>query len=55
MVTRQALIDWALRHGYVRDRFGHYQKTTKDGERFRLKFQTASIRKEIYDDEAESL
>jgi hypothetical protein len=42
-MTKQELIEWALRHGYTKDKYGHLQKT-RDNVTHRLKLQATSAR-----------
>lgn len=49
-LTREELEAWAIRHGYKKDRWGHFQKTVaneKDVRVYRLKISQSSMRKEV--------
>ena len=50
-MTKAQVIEWAERHGWTMDRYGHMQKTRigKDGRphEYRLKLQSTSFRHEI--------
>jgi hypothetical protein len=50
-MTKQELTAWAERHGFERDKYGHYQKTTATGKRYRIKLQAHSMRWEIRNEE----
>lgn len=43
---RQNFEAWLLSQGWVKDRFGHYQKTTAAGHKMRVKMQATSCRVE---------
>ena len=45
MVTKQDMIKWAIRHGYSKDKYNHYQK--KDGKTYRLKLSNVMARLEL--------
>ncbi len=48
MVTREQLIDWAIRNGWKLDRYGHLQKVEHEGLRqYRLKLSRIAVRYEI--------
>jgi len=50
MVTKQQVIDVLLAHGYEKDKFGHYQKTTHNGSEnktYRYKLSGVLARKEV--------
>lgn len=42
-MKREELDQWAIRHGYAKDRFGHFVKE-RDGEKLRLKITQCSAR-----------
>ncbi len=44
-MKRQELESWLLSKGYLKDKFGHFQKTIGDNV-FRFKMQTSSVRVE---------
>ena len=44
-LTKQQVTDWAKRHGYKEDRYGHLQKEAR-GQKYRLKLQSNSVRYE---------
>jgi len=44
-LTKQQVIDWAKRHDYESDSYGHLQKTKGD-DKYRLKLQATSVRLE---------
>ena len=46
MITKEELIEWAKRHGFSNDRFGHYQRETGIGSIYRLKLSNISARYE---------
>ena len=46
IMTREDVIQWALRHNFTPDKFGHFQKQDKDGSKLRIKMQDYSIRYE---------
>jgi hypothetical protein len=45
-MTKDEVIQWAVRHGFTSDKYGHMQKTRANGDRFRLKLQDKSWRYE---------
>jgi len=49
-MTKALLIEWALRHGWTMDRYGHMQKTVDlagKSRECRLKLQSTSFRHEV--------
>jgi len=50
-MTKEKLVEWAVRHGWTMDKYGHMQKTVKDAEgkdrELRLKLQATSVRREV--------
>lgn len=44
-------IQWALRHGYEKDRWGRYEKTRSDGRRVHWKIQDRTVRFEVWNQE----
>jgi len=45
-MKKQEIENWLLEVGYSKDTYGHYQKTGKDGKKYRMKFQKISLRYE---------
>lgn len=41
---KQILVNWLKANGYELDRFGHWHKTTKSGQKARVKMQACSAR-----------
>lgn len=46
-MTRQELEQWTVRHGYVKDRYGHYQRQTENRSVRRIKLSRVSVRLEV--------
>jgi len=49
-MTKAQVIEWAKRHGWTLDRYGHMRKSTElDGKirEYRLKLQDISFRREV--------
>jgi hypothetical protein len=47
MITINEFEQWVLRHGYKKDKFGHWQKTTEIGAEYRWKLSRVMARHEI--------
>lgn len=47
MVTKQQITDWAIRHGYKPDKYGHLQHSGKVNGTRRIKLQDKSFRFEV--------
>ena len=47
MITKSQLEQWALRHGFCLDNYGHYQKVTTEGKIYRLSFNKLAVRYEV--------
>ena len=47
MITKDEFEQWAIRHGYTKDRFGHWQKTSERGSEYRWKLSKVMARHEI--------
>ena len=45
-MKREELEEWAIRHSFTKDKFGHYQKTSLHNEHIRLKLGKTSVRYE---------
>ena len=45
MITKQGMVEWALRHQYSKDKWGHYQKEM-NGETYRLRLSNVMARRE---------
>ena len=45
-MTKAQIVEWAERHGWRQDKYGHMQKTIGDRE-YRLKLQDTSLRREV--------
>lgn len=46
MMDKAALEQWLIRHGYTKDKFGHYQKQFTNGDVIRMKLSNTSVRRE---------
>jgi len=45
-MKREELEQWAIHHHFIKDKFGHYQKTLSNGTVIRFKMQSNSVRYE---------
>jgi len=46
-MTRSEVVAWAESHGWTRDAWGHYQRVTPQGNRYRLKLSRIAARYEV--------
>ena len=47
LMKRQELEKWLVSMGYIKDKFGHYQKTFPSGKTIRMKLSSTHVRRDI--------